>query len=59
MELIQAAVADSGLHQLPAEVLRLRSGGTALSICLLWDDYHRQPESVASLAQPTVLGGNP
>ncbi|WP_433061670.1 hypothetical protein [Dactylosporangium sp. CS-033363] len=61
VELVQSTVTDAGLDRLPSEVLRLRSDGpphddAAVSICLLWDDYHRQPESISSLTLPSIQG---
>src|SRR5690606_12954201 len=60
VELVHGTVTDAGLSRLPTEVLRLRSDdpqdGAAVSICLLWDDYHRQPESVSSLTLPSIQG---
>ncbi|MFF5226090.1 hypothetical protein [Dactylosporangium sp. NPDC000521] len=61
VELVHGTVTDAGLDRLPTEVLRLRSDGppqdgSAVSVCLLWDDYHRQPESVSSLTLPSIEG---
>jgi hypothetical protein len=58
VELIYKTVTDSGLLQLPAALHQLRrahatAGESASSICLLWDDYYRQPEPPTGLSWPS------
>ncbi len=63
VDLIHKTVTDMGLLQLPTALQRVRSaqptvGESALAMCLLWDDYYRQPEPFVSLSWPVPATGD-